>query len=113
MFRISNDTNSYTIHYRTRQDGLLLLVWRDEEKPNSTHLVGETVSFPMTLKLERKGNNFTGYVMKDGAWISLMSHEIEMPTKVLAGVGAFSHQNDKPADFDISDLIITEKGGGK
>ena len=49
--------------------------------------------------------------MKDGQWVSLLSQEVEMPDKVLAGVGAFSHQTDITADFEISDLTITEKRG--
>jgi len=111
MFRISSDTNAYTVHFRTRQDGMLLIVWRDEAKPGCANVKAEKVPFPMTVKLERRDNKFTGYVMKDGQWVSLLSQEVEMPDKVLAGVGAFSHQTDITADFEISDLTITEKGG--
>ena len=87
------------------------MVWRDEKNPGCNNAAAEDITLPVTVKLERKGNKFTGYIMKDGKWVSLLTQEVEMPNKVLAGVGAFSHQTDITADFDISDLTITENGG--
>ncbi len=111
MIRIDTTPGSYNVHLRRRMDGLLLLTWRSPTAKDSNVKVAEgKYDFPLTVKLRRDGNLFTGYVLKDGQWTEAVSVEVEMPKNVVAGIAGFSHQKGITADFGLSGFSITDTG---
>lgn len=61
---------------------------------SSDHTPGPIVHAPAWVKLERKGNLFTGYVSADSReWQKVEQATIEMPPDTLAGLAVTSHNN--------------------
>jgi hypothetical protein len=61
------------------------------DPPDTTTIPGRE-SFPLRVKLERKGERFEGYLSKDGTvWKKIGSTALAMPDSILVGIAATSH----------------------
>ena len=64
-------------------------------------------NYPNTwLRLQRLGNNFSGFASYDGqTWISLASVSIAMPSQIYVGMAVSSHNPGQPALAQFRDLV--------
>ena len=65
------------------------------------------VNYPETwLRLQRSGNNFTGYASFDGEnWVRLGSAVVSLPSTILLGFGASSHNSAETTTASFRDFL--------
>src|SRR6185312_779958 len=72
------------------------------------------VNYPNTwLRLQRVGNQFTGYASLDGqSWSQLGSVSLSLPTSIYFGMAVTSHNVNQATSAQMRDLAVTAATGG-
>jgi hypothetical protein len=89
----NNNNGGYEFQYRKIKDGEMKAIY-----PKSATGTPEfPVSFPETwVRLQRVGNNFTGYYSADGkTWKVYTSYTLDLPAKIFLGMAVTSHNPSK------------------
>jgi len=64
---------------------------------------------PYWVKLQRKGDTFTGFCAKDGKeWVQVFQYEVKMAKDVLVGLCLTSHNEGQPTTAEVSDVVVTQ-----
>ena len=87
---------SQTVILDVRPNGLIEFMARPVSGGSMMFIAGASASFPVWLKLQRTGDQFTGLISQDGqTWQTVGSTTVAMPTPV-AGLAVTSHDPSQP-----------------
>ena len=104
MVRASTAPSALFVDLVQTPTGAVQLQWRDGSSGGTTRMVaGGTYSNPVWLKLERSGNQFTGYASRDGVnYTKVGGVKVVLPVAALAGlaVSSSSTNSANTATFD-------------
>lgn len=79
-----------------------------ETEPASGSWIGPNYSFPVWLKLTRKGNIFTSFISEDGlAWSLVDTAHINMISTIYMGIAATSHDNNKLGSSVFEEVTVS------
>jgi TolB protein len=92
MVRASLDSNAPYADAVIHGDSLICLQYRSV-KDDSTKEIRSQWRAPATLLFEKKGNNFTLKIIKDGRKILVGSVDVNLPRDVYAGLAVCSHDS--------------------
>lgn len=98
----NKNNGGYEFQYRQEDSGEMKAIY-----PSSTEGQPEfPVNYPNTwIRLERTGNEFTGYYSADGkAWKVYTKFTLELPKKLFLGLAVTSHTPDKSAIAVFTDI---------
>ena len=114
MVRESEDESAVSMNAVQHGDGLVVMQWRGKHGENMRDPEDE-IFFPTkkvfkVIQLERKGNNFTMSIGDAGKPLQVVgSHELVMPSNVLAGIYICSHDENRMESAKITDVKIVKK----
>ncbi|MFD2611625.1 carbohydrate-binding protein [Paenibacillus gansuensis] len=108
MFREEDSNSSRNVDFRVKAGGGGLMVYRDGATSwyvNSFPYIG----LPAKIKLERIGNQFTGYYWKDGTWKVGATHTVSgMNNSTLVGVALQAGGKSKLPDRTVTQAIVKD-----
>jgi hypothetical protein len=98
QYRQQKDGESTAIHPKR---GLLSILRLAEGTPEVP------VSYPNTwIRLQRKGNNFTGYYSTNGKkWKVYTTYSLDLPSKLWLGLAVTSHNTSEAATAEFRDIF--------
>jgi hypothetical protein len=92
-----------------------IMQWRDADgaaSGDTGNHIGPTNPTPLWLRLDRSGNNFSGYWAADiagapGAWHLMTTHTTAMPATVYVGLALTAHSNGNMATVTFDHVTVT------
>jgi hypothetical protein len=106
MIRDKDEAGAYNVDLRVLPDGKIRMTYRNADKPTSWYFAGQDVKFPAQLKLERDGDVFRGYILKNDLWAFVAEINVSMGTDVLAGVASIANKKGKFIEAQLSQIKI-------
>ncbi|MBP3360848.1 MAG: Ig-like domain-containing protein [Clostridia bacterium] len=107
MIRTGTNDAADNVHLRIRGDNTLLMTYRNEENKSSNVFISDIMTYPATLKLEKKGRRITGYYKDGGEWKTVGEIELARTDETYAGLCIFS-QTDFYADAVFRDFKVNK-----
>ncbi len=98
----NNNNGGFEFQYRQVKDSLMKAIY-----PKSSAGKPEfPVVYPNTwIRLQRTGNNFTGYYSTDGKnWKAYTTYTLGLPTKIYLGLAVTSHETAKSASTKFRNI---------
>ena len=101
----SPESRNYTI--RTLRGGTVISVWRDENGGECGYAQHEIGSYPLKLKIEKKGSSIKSYIDFGKGYQEAYSKQMDFNNGYTVGIPMFS-QYPLSTEAIISDLKVTE-----
>lgn len=97
-----NNTSAYELQYREQKSGGSKAIY----PPQNTDAPAFPVSFPQAwLRLQRTGNQFTGFTSNDGkVWKTYSTYSLDLPATVLLGLAVTSHTAQESTTATFKDF---------
>jgi hypothetical protein len=98
----NNNNGGYEFQYRQIKAGEMKAIYPKNSKGTPEF----PVTYPNTwLRLQRTGNNFTGYYSTDGkTWKEYTTYTLELPPKVYLGLAVTSHNTTHAASVKFRNI---------
>ncbi|MBI5835464.1 MAG: DUF1349 domain-containing protein [Armatimonadetes bacterium] len=98
IMAVVSGSNGVHVQLRPSTDGACL---------DSAQNAGEAA--PYWVKLQRKGDTFTGFCSKDGKeWAQVHQTDVKMAKDVLVGLCLTSHNEGQATTAEVSDVTVTQ-----
>ena len=98
----NNNNGGYEFQYRQLKAAEMMAIYPKNSKGTPEF----PVNYPDTwLRLQRTGNNFTGYYSPDGKnWREYTKHSLELPSKIYLGFAVTSHNTSHSASAKFRNI---------
>jgi hypothetical protein len=101
-----------TVILDTRPNGQIEFMARPVQGGAMSFIAGSAASFPVWLKLERVGDQFTGFISPDGStWQSVGSTSVSMNHGIYAGLAVTSHDVSALNTSTFDNVEVDSIGG--
>lgn len=113
MLRASTKADAAQASVLALHSGAVQFAWRPQPNQDARACLAELGSLPLTLRLERRGNTFTGSASRDGiAWTTIGCAEIPaIPAAAEGGLANSSHNRAVTNRAVFADLGIVSAAG--
>jgi hypothetical protein len=109
MIRQSTAPNAYNVNLRVTPTGDVILAYRNAQAPNSVFKPVGRFIFPITLRLNRNGNQIFASIQEKQLWRNVGTISWSKDSKiVLTGLIAFSNKHDSFTTSRFSNIHIDQ-----